>query len=97
MCSETIVIDHYAKFYNYTLVNAIENKKNRRKMFRNEDLLYIMGSMVDIALILQEKSSQEYWNLFRSDKVFLSTEGFIKVYPFRINIDPKMSEVHSVT
>ena len=35
ICSNVITFDCYSKFYNYTLENAINNKKNSKKMFKS--------------------------------------------------------------
>jgi hypothetical protein len=54
-------------------------------MFKEADLLYIFCSMADVAARIAEYSSELYFGVFKASRLFLSTEGFVKVYPFRIN------------
>ena len=74
----------YSRYHNYTLHNAINNKRNCRKMFKDGDLVYIFSSLADAAHRISEHTDNNYLGLFKATKVFLSTEGFVKLYPFRI-------------
>ena len=63
-------------------------------MFKNSDLLYIFISMVDVANRVSENTSEIYLGLFKANKIFLSTEGFVKLYPFKINQNATMSQIN---
>jgi len=53
-------------------------------MFRDADLIYIMMSLIEVAIRVSQVLDRNYLGLFRTDKIYLSTEGFIKIYPFRL-------------
>ncbi len=53
-------------------------------MFRDGDLLYIFSSLVDVASKVSTVLERHFIGLFRANKVYLSTEGYIKIYPFRL-------------
>lgn len=53
-------------------------------MFRDADLFYIMMSLIEVGSRVAQALDKNYFGLFRTDKIYLSTEGFIKIYPFRL-------------
>ena len=84
LCSNSILFDVYARYHNYTLENAIQCKISNNKMFRDADLFYIMMSLIEVALRVSQILDRNYLGLFRTDKIYLSTDGYIKIYPFRL-------------
>ena len=88
------VIDAYARYHNYTLRHALHCKQKNQKMFRDADLLYILDSLAAAAHTLTPPDLHHpYQGLFRDHRVFLSTEGFLKVYPFRLHTSPHASQL----
>ena len=59
-------------------------------MFRDADLYYILMSLVDVGSKINQIKNIPYLGLFRANKIYLSTEGFIKIYPFKINLEQLM-------
>lgn len=60
--------------------------------------MYIFSSLTDAAQRISEHTDCNYMGLFKATKVFLSTEGFIKIYPFRICQQNMISQLnHSET
>lgn len=72
------MVHTYSNYYNFTLAQAIQKKKMTRNNFTEADLLYIMHSLVDIITYLRQYKIS--FGLFRSDSVYLSPEGHVKVY-----------------
>lgn len=72
------MVHTYSNYYNFTLAQAIQKKKMTRNNFTEADLLYIMHSLVDIITYLRQYKIA--FGLFRSDSVYLSPEGHVKVY-----------------
>lgn len=53
-------------------------------MFRDADLFYIMMSLVEVGYRVAQVLDKNYLGLFRTDKIYLSTDGYIKIYPLRL-------------
>jgi hypothetical protein len=73
LCSDAIIVESYARYHNYTLHNAINNKKKCRKMFKDGDLMYVFSSLADAAQRISKYTDSNYLGLFKATKVFLST------------------------
>lgn len=84
LCSNSIIFDVYARYHNYTLENAILCKLANNKMFRDSDLFSILTGLIDVGCRVAQALDKPYHGLFRTDRIYLSTDGFIKVYPFRL-------------
>lgn len=54
-------------------------------MFRDSDLLYVLISLSEVGVLMAANSKRLYLGVFKAFRIYLSTEGFIKIYPFRIN------------
>lgn len=53
-------------------------------MFRDADLFYIVMGLADVGCRMGQVLDKPYVGLFRTDRIYLSTDGFIKIYPFRL-------------
>ena len=84
LCSNSLEFDSYARYHNYTLENAIECKQAREKHFKEADLLYIMGSLLHVGEKINSILGKSYRALFKTYKIYLSTEGYVKLYPFQL-------------
>jgi hypothetical protein len=84
MCTQTTVLNSYARYHNYTLKDAIACKLRCAKMFRDEDLLYMFIALSGVGSLLHMALEHNYIGAFKADRVYLSTEGYVKVYPFRL-------------
>jgi len=84
LCSNSILFDVYARYHNYTLENAIHCKIANNKMFRDADLFYIMMALIDVGARVSKVLDKPYYGFFKTEKIYLSTDGFIKIYPFRL-------------
>lgn len=78
MCIKDTKVHTFCNYYNFTLKQAIDKKKVRDSRFSEAELSYIMSCLLDLAVYL--KSSGIVLGDYRSDKIFLSPEGYIKVY-----------------
>ena len=93
LCSKAAIIDVYARYHNYTLENAIKCKATQQKLFRDGDLLYLLDSLAAAAHKLDQAGLQHYLGTFKDNKVYISTEGFLKLYPFRVYSSPHGSQL----
>jgi hypothetical protein len=84
LCSNTLEFDSYARYHNYTLEDAIDCKLNREKHFKEADLFYIMINLLQVGEKLNNILGKTYKGLFKVYKVYLSTEGYVKLYPFQL-------------
>ncbi len=84
LCSNTLEFDSYGRYHNYTLENAIACKLEREKHFKEADLFYIMDSLLKVGDKLNNILGKSYKGLFKPYKVYLSTEGYVKMYPFQL-------------
>lgn len=88
------MVHTYCNYYNFTLAQAIQKKKTTRNYFTEADLLYIMHSLVDtIAYLRQYKLA---FGLFRTDSVYLSPEGHVKLYLLDLDAENKHSAYYRV-
>lgn len=73
---------------------AIEKKKLQDSYFQETELVYIMGCLLDAALYLQQYgiSLGEY----RSKSIFLSPEGYIKLFLLEIEEENRHSCYYKV-
>jgi hypothetical protein len=78
MCIKDKKSHAYCNYYNFTLAQAIEKKKKVKTGFQENDLLYIMGCMVSLAHYLKQR--QIFIGEYRADRVYISPEGYIKLY-----------------
>ena len=77
--------DSYARYHNYTLQQAIRCKIEAGKQFKEADLLYVMGNLLTVGDKVVSVMGPGYRGLFKAHNIFLSTEGYVKVYPFTLN------------
>ena len=47
------VVHVFSSYYNFTLESAIDKKKLQRAFFSENELVYVMGCLLDLALYLQ--------------------------------------------
>lgn len=96
------MLDLYASYYNHTLENTIDIKLKRSLRFKEGDLFYILDSLLSVASIMHEKLGKIYTGLFSLKDVFISPDGFIKIYPYPIEFEVAskvggMRKAHSYT
>jgi hypothetical protein len=82
MCIKDTKLRILCNYYNFTLRQAVANKKARGARFREPELIYIMHCLLDLALGL--KASGVVLGDYRSDAIFLSPAGLVKVYSLDI-------------
>lgn len=46
--------------------------------------MYIMGNLLQVGEKINSTLGKSYKGLFKAYKVYLSTEGYIKLYPFQL-------------
>lgn len=83
MCIKDTKVHTYCNYYNFTLRQGIEKKKMRDSRFSEPELTYIMSCLLDLSIYL--KSCGIVFGDFRSNHIFLSPEGYIKVYTLDLN------------
>lgn len=88
-------MDSYARYHNYTIEDGIKCKRKNTKMFRDCDLLYIFNCLVEVGNKVSALTGNTYLGMFQSHRLFFSTEGFLKVYPFKLLPHPINDEHHS--
>lgn len=66
---------------------AIERKITRGKCFKEGDIFYVLKSLVDIWKYISDHLHNKYVTLFNIKNVYLSPEGYVKMYPFPIDLD----------
>ena len=86
MCIKKICLQIYTKYYNHTLEMAIDKKIKRNKRFRESDVVYVFKSLLDIWKFVAEEVNQKYTALFHIKNIYLTPEGYVRVYPFPIDI-----------
>lgn len=79
------MVHTYCSYYNFTLAQAIAKKKATKNAFSEGDLLYMMHAMVDVVCYL--KGNELVFGQFRTESVYLSPEGHLKLY--LLEIDPQ--------
>ena len=87
MCIKKIGLEIYTRYYNHTLEMAIMRKINRVRRFKEADVFYVAKSLLDIWSHISEVMNGRYVQLFNLKNVYLSPEGYVKMYPFPIEID----------
>lgn len=75
----------YTNYYNFTLSMAIAKKKATRNNFSEADLLYLLHSLLDALTALRRNGL--LFGMFRTDSIYLSPEGHLKLY--LLDIDPE--------
>lgn len=89
MCIKKMTLDLFATYYNYTLLRAVVGKARRELSFKDSDLMYILESLVSVGQAVQQHTHSQYTGWFGDlDQVYLSPEGFVKIYPFPLTFDP---------
>lgn len=61
-------------------------------MFRDSDLLYVLTSLIEVGALMAANTKRLYLGVFKTNRIYLSTEGFIKIYPFRVHTLATMSQ-----
>lgn len=84
LCSNLLCFDVYAKYHNFNLIDAIHSKINHKKNFPEPNLLYILLCLVSAGVKFKDAGGKQYFGVFKCDKVYLTTEGYIKIYPFHL-------------
>lgn len=101
MCIKKVSLEIYTRYYNHTLEMAIQRKLKRNKRFREPDFFYVLSSLLNIWKHINEFLSNKYLEIFNIKNVFLSPEGYVKMFPFPIDIDfvssPLKPKKHSAT
>ena len=94
MCIKHKKIHTFCNYYNFTLESAIEKKKLQDSLFPETELVYIMGCLLDISHYLQKYgiSVAEY----RTRSIYLSPEGYIKIYLLEMEEENKHSCYYKV-
>ena len=87
MCIKKISLEFYTRYYNHTLEMAIMKKVERNRRFKEADIFYVFRALLDIWKHISEELNGKYVELFNLKNVYLSPEGFVKMYPFPIEID----------
>lgn len=82
MCIKDKKIDIFCTYYNFTIRNAIDKKKIKESKFTETELVYAMWCLLDLAIYL--KSFGISYGDYRSENVFLSPEGYVKLYLLEI-------------
>lgn len=87
MCIKNKKIHTYCNYYNFTLAEAINKKKITESDFSEHELVYIMSCLIELALYLKkfDISIGDY----RPDSIYLSPEGYIKMYLLEVEEDNK--------
>ena len=66
---------------------GILRKLKRNKRFKEADLFYVLMSLLAIWRHLTKQVNGKYIALFNLRNVYLSPEGYVKMYPFPITLD----------
>lgn len=82
MCIQKLHLDIYAKYYNYTLEMAVKSKFKNEKKFRQADLYYVLSSLLSVSQMMNGIIGSQPCNWFKINRIFISPEGTIKIYPF---------------
>ena len=87
MCIKDTKVHTYCNYYNFTLQQAIDKKKVRDSRFSEQELSYIMFCLLDLATYL--KNNGIALGEYRSDRIFLSPQGYVKAYLLDVEKDNK--------
>lgn len=68
------------RYYYFTLEEAILKKIKKQSRFPEEEVLYITRTLLSVYESLHQYD-QCNTSIFRSSKIFLTPEGFLKFYP----------------
>lgn len=83
MCIKDTKIHTFCNYYNFTLRQGIEKKKLRESRFNEQELAYIMVCLLDLAVYL--KNCGLVIGDYRSDRIFLSPQGYVKLYSIQLD------------
>jgi hypothetical protein len=61
-------------------------------MFRDSDLVYVLSSLIEVGALMAANTKRLYLGVFKANRIYLSTEGFIKIYPFRVHTPSIISQ-----
>ena len=78
MCIKTKIIRTFHNYYNYTLEEQVKRRKINSQSFAENELVYIFGSLISVAIYLKDRNIA--LGNYRSEDIYLSPEGYIKVY-----------------
>ena len=90
MCMKSVKIDFYATYYGIELRDIIENRKKQDWRFEQGEILYVAKCLISFAAYLQStflviiKDHQVAFGSYQSKKIFLSDNGYIKMYMFHM-------------
>ena len=86
MCIKKISLEIYTRYFNHTLEMAIDKKLIRNRRFKEADIIYVFKGLLDIWRHISEELNNKYVQLFDIRNIYLTPEGYIRVYPFPIDI-----------
>jgi hypothetical protein len=89
LCIKNQQVHTYVHYYNYNLAQAISKKQHTKFYFGEGDLLFIMHCLVGLVQELQKYGISKAG--YRSEDVYLSPEGYVKVYLLDVEEDNKHS------
>lgn len=85
MCIIHLKLEVYCNYYNFTLQKAIQKKKANGLLFPENELWYVLSTLLDVGRYLQEEGVS--FGDYRSEDIFLTPEGYyIKLY--LLNVHP---------
>lgn len=87
VCIKNKQVHTYCSYYNFTLAEAINKKKIQECRFPEAELVYIMGCLVELALFLKRFGIAV--GDYRPGNIYLSPEGYLKVYLLEVEEDNK--------
>lgn len=70
----------FCRYYFFTLEEAILKRVKRQTKFPEEDILYTIKTLVSVYETFHEWNNTDC-ELFRTTSIFLTPEGFLKIYP----------------
>lgn len=102
MCIKKLALEIYTKYYYHSLEYAISRKLELNRRFKEADLFYVFNCLLEIWNNLNDVLYNKHIDLFNLKNVFLSPEGYVKMYPFPIDLDfvssplrPKKTHSHT--
>ena len=66
---------------------AIDKKLIRNRRFKEADIFYVLKSLLDIWRYISEEMQNKYVQLFDIKNIYLTPEGYVRMYPFPIDIE----------
>ena len=87
MCIKKLALEIYTKYYYHTLEYAISRKLELNRRFKEADLFYVFSSLLEIWKHLNDVLYNKHVDLFNLKYVFLSPEGYVKMYPFPVDLN----------